>query len=195
MIGYLDGALTFKSPNYVYIDCNGIGYHVNISLNTYAEIESLNKAKLWIHTHVNGQDGSQTLYGFFKEYERTLFVDLTSVSGVGPNTARIMLASGPSEIKSQIANGQVQAINKIKGIGPKTAKRIIIDLQDKFVKEGLVKDQNPVTESQLPVSEAISALTGLGFQKAQVEKQIAKIDIDGMTVETIIKTVLQQLSK
>ena len=195
MIGYLDGAITFKSPNYVYIDCHGVGYHINISLNTYSEIETLEKVKLWIHTHVNSQDGSRTLYGFFKEYERTLFVDLTSVSGVGPNTARIMLASGPMEIKSQIANGQVQAINKIKGIGPKTAKRIIIDLQDKFVKEGLVKELNPEKQVQLPVSEAISALTGLGFQKSQVEKQIAKIDIDGMTVESIIKTVLKQLSK
>lgn len=195
MIGYLDGAITFKSPNYVYIDCHGVGYHINISLNTYSEIETLEKVKLWIHTHVNSQDGSRTLYGFFKEYERTLFVDLTSVSGVGPNTARIMLASGPMEIKSQIANGQVQAINKIKGIGPKTAKRIIIDLQDKFVKEGLVKELNPEKQVQLPVSEAISALTGLGFQKPQVEKQIAKIDIDGMTVESIIKTVLKQLSK
>lgn len=195
MIGYLEGELTYKSPTYVYIDCHGVGYHVNISLNTFSEIESLNKSKLWIHTHVNSQDGSRTLYGFFEEYERGLFVDLTSVSGVGPNTARIMLASGPSEIKSQIANGQVQAINKIKGIGPKTAKRIIIDLQDKFVKEGLSKGESALNTVQLPVSEAISALNSLGFQKAQIEKQIAKIDITGMTVETIIKTVLKQLSK
>jgi len=195
MIGYLNGALTFKSPTYIYVDCNGIGYHVNISLNTYSKIESLDKAKVWIHTHVNSQDGSRTLYGFYEEYERSLFIDLTSVSGVGPNTARIMLSSGPAEIKSQIANGQVQAINKIKGIGPKTAKRIIIDLQDKFVKEGLTDGEDPLKTEQLPVSEAISALSSLGIQKAQVQKVIAKMDIDGMTVETIIKAVLQQLSK
>jgi len=195
MIGYLEGPLTFKSPTFVYVGCNGVGYHVNISLNTYTKIESLDKAKIWIHTHVNSQDGSRTLFGFFEEYERGLFIDLTSVSGVGPNTARIMLSSGPAEIKSQIANGQVQAINKIKGIGPKTAKRIIIDLQDKFVKEGLNSGENPLETQQLPVSEAISALASLGFQKAQVQKVIAKFDIDGMTVETIIKTVLQQLSK
>jgi len=106
-----------------------------------------------------------------------------------------MLSSGPAEIKSQIANGQVQAINKIKGIGPKTAKRIIIDLQDKFVKDGIENNVNPLNAQQLPVTEAISALSSLGIQKAQVQKVISKIDIDGMTVETIIKTVLQQLSK
>jgi len=195
MIGYLDGTLTYKSPTYIYVDCGGVGYHVNISLNTYSKIESLDKAKVWIHTHVNSQDGSRTLYGFYEEYERGLFVDLTSVSGVGPNTARIMLSSGPAEIKSQIANGQVQAINKIKGIGPKTAKRIIIDLQDKFVKDGIENNVNPLNAQQLPVTEAISALSSLGIQKAQVQKVISKIDIDGMTVETIIKTVLQQLSK
>jgi len=195
MIGYLDGTLTYKSPTYIYVDCGGVGYHVNISLNTYSKIESLDKAKVWIHTHVNSQDGSRTLYGFYEEYERGLFVDLTSVSGVGPNTARIMLSSGPAEIKSQIANGQVQAINKIKGIGPKTAKRIIIDLQDKFVKDGIENNENPLNAQQLPVTEAISALSSLGIQKAQVQKVISKIDIDGMTVETIIKTVLQQLSK
>lgn len=194
MIGYLNGEISFKSPTYIYIDCHGVGYHINISLHTYSKIENAKKAKLWTYLHV--KEDIQALYGFFDEDERSLFIHLISVSGIGPNTARVMLSSSsPSEVKSAIANDQAHVLNKIKGVGPKTAKRIILDLKEKIVKEGLEHQDAGSITTNLPVAEAISALSALGFQKAKVEKQLSKINTDGMSVENIIKTVLQQLSK
>ena len=193
MIAYLEGKITYKSPTYIYVDCNGVGYHVNISLNTYAKIEQLNKTKILTYLHV--KEDIQALYGFSDESERGLFVHLISVSGIGPNTARIILSSSsPEEVRSAIANEQVQVLNKIKGVGPKTAKRIILDLKEKIVKEGLSDTQAHLVISDMPVAEAVSALTALGFQKTKVQKQISKMETSEMSVEDIIKTVLQQLS-
>ena len=133
MIGYLDGKLTMKTPTDVYVDCHGVGYHVHISLNTFAQIEKLEKVKIWTYVHTN--DDGQTLYGFYEQKEREMFGLLISVSGVGPNTARLVLSHMPvDEIASAIASENEVALNRLKGIGPKTAKRIILDLKDKVVK-------------------------------------------------------------
>jgi len=194
MIAYLYGKITYKSPTYIYVDCNGVGYHVNISLHTYAQIEQLAKTKILTYLHV--KEDIQALYGFSDESERSLFVHLISVSGIGPNTARIILSSSsPEEVRSAIANEHVQALNKIKGVGPKTAKRIILDLKEKIVKEGLAEAQPHVVLGNMPEQEAVSALAALGFQKSKVQKQIAKMKTNEMSVEDIIKNVLQQLSK
>lgn len=195
MIAYLEGSLSYKSPAYIYIDCNGVGYHVNISLNTYGKLEPLAKAKVFTHLHVT--ENSQSLYGFADEEEKQIFMLLISVSGVGPNTGRIILSyMTTAEVKSAIIHDNVVALNKVKGIGPKTAKRIILDLKDKMIK--VVGDQ-PILTNDLGNTvkdEALSALMALGFPKASIEKQIKAIlskepQLDN--VENLIKQVLKNM--
>ena len=195
MIAYLQGKLTRKNPAFVYVDCNGVGYHVNISLNTYSKLEEMDSIKIMTYMHTN--DDGQTLYGFMDEAEREVFVLLISVSGVGPNTARVILSyMTTEETKSAIVHENVVALNKVKGIGPKTAKRIILDLKDKVIK---ISGDQPllISESNNTVrDEALSALVALGFPKNSVEKQLNSIlttnsDID--QVEDVIKLVLKQM--
>ncbi|MDF1698697.1 MAG: Holliday junction branch migration protein RuvA [Saprospiraceae bacterium] len=195
MIAYLQGKLTHKTPAFVYVDCNGVGYHVNISLNTYSKLENLDAIKIMTYMHTN--DDGPTLYGFMDEAEREIFVLLISVSGVGPNTARVILSyMTTEETKSAVVHENVAALNKVKGIGPKTAKRIILDLKDKILK---ISGDQPliITQSNNTVrNEALSALVALGFPKNSVEKQLKSIlstnpDID--QVEDIIKLVLKQM--
>jgi len=195
LIAYLQGKLTLKNPAFVYVDCNGVGYHVNISLNTYSKLEQLDAVKIMTYMHTN-DDGS-TLYGFMDEAERAVFVLLISVSGVGPNTARVILSyMTVDETKSAIIHENVAALNKVKGIGPKTAKRIILDLKDKMLK---ISGDQPLImpdSSNTVREEALSALVALGFPKNSVEKQLKSIlstnsDID--QVEDIIKLVLKQM--
>jgi Holliday junction DNA helicase RuvA len=195
LIAYLQGKLTLKNPAFVYVDCNGVGYHVNISLNTYSKLEKLEEVKIMTYMHTN--DDGQTLYGFMDEAEREVFVLLISVSGVGPNTARVILSyMTTEEIKSAIAHENVVALNKVKGIGPKTAKRIILDLKDKILK---ISGDQPhlLNESNNTVrDEALSALVALGFPKNSVEKQLNSIlstNKDIVQVENIIKLVLKQM--
>ena len=134
MIAYLNGSISHKTPTYIYVDCNGVGYHVNISLNTYSKLENLSKIKIF--TYLNVKEDEQSLFGFFDDEERSLFVLLISVSGVGVNTARVILSyMAPEEVKSAIIHENAVALGKVKGIGPKTAKRIILDLKDKVIKE------------------------------------------------------------
>ena len=196
MISYVKGAITFKSPTYVVVETGGIGYHINISLNTYAQIEKLETVKLLTHLHV--KEDSHTLFGFAEESERSLFVLLLSVSGIGPNTARILLSSMTAqEARTAIISEDVPAFKKVKGVGPKTAKRIILDLKDKILKDS--------GESPVPLSihdntirdEALSALVALGFAKIQVQKALNKILSDQKSiasVEELIKLSLKQLS-
>ena len=195
MIAYLQGKLTHKNPAFVYVDCNGVGYHVNISLNTYSKLEELDSIKIMTYMHTN--DDGQTLYGFMDEAERAIFVLLISVSGVGPNTARVILSyMTTEETKSAIVHENVVALNKVKGIGPKTAKRIILDLKDKIIK---ISGDQPliISESNNTLrDEALSALVALGFPKNSVEKQLNSIlsnnsEID--QVEDVIKLVLKQM--
>ncbi len=194
MIAYLDGEITFHSPTYIYLDINGLGYHINISLQTYAQIESLTKVKLWTYLHV--KEDSHTLFGFFEQDERTVFRHLLSVSGIGPNTARLILSSLASiDVRRAIASENVIAFSKVKGIGPKTAKRVILDLKDKVMKEDIPQDLSGESLLKDVQHEAVQALIALGFQRSQIQKAMSGIYQPGMNVEELIKTVLKQVSR
>ena len=196
MISYIKGAITFKSPTYVEVETGGIGYHVNISLNTYAQLEKLETVKILTYLHV--KEDSHTLYGFAEEAERSLFILLLSVSGIGPNTARILLSSMTAqEARAAIISEDVIAFNKVKGIGPKTAKRIILDLKDKIIKDS---GDSPIAlsfQDNTIRDEALSALVALGFARIQVQKVLNKILGEHSNVENVeelIKLSLKQLS-
>ena len=123
MITYLHGAITHKTPAFIYVDCNGVGYHVNISLNTYSKLENLEKIKIF--TYLSIKEDEHSIYGFFDDDERTLFILLISVSGIGVNTARVILSyMTPDEVRTAIIHENAAALGRVKGIGPKTAKRI-----------------------------------------------------------------------
>jgi Holliday junction DNA helicase RuvA len=195
MFAYIKGKITYKSPTDIYLETNGVGYHLHISLNTYSEIEKLEEVKLFTHFHV--KEDAQTLYGFFTNEEKTVFQLLISVSGIGPNTARIVVSSlKPQEVQKAIVNEDVITFSKVKGIGPKTAKRIILDLKDKVIKnvdEHLISS-GPIHNTDK--NEALSALIALGFPKNSVEKMLNKV-VSGsereLNVEQLIKEVLKQL--
>jgi len=197
MIVFLKGLIAFKSPTYIVVETSGgLGYKVNISLQTYSQIEKLEKVKILTYLHV--KEDSQTLYGFGEEAERRIFKQLISVSGIGPATAQVTLSTMTAEeVRSAIISENVQAFKKVKGVGPKTAKRVILDLKDKMIKEG---GEGALT--LLPVNntlrdEALSALVALGFQKIKVQKtlnQILKERDDISNVEGLIKIALKQLS-
>src|SRR5690606_39131453 len=135
MYEYIDGKLVYKSPAYIVLETGGIGYHINISLNTFSLIKEQERCKLYTWLHI--KEDSHTLYGFLEEGERRLFLHLISVNGIGPGTGRMMLSSiSPIEIEEAIINGDINQIKRIKGIGPKSAQRLIIELQDKLKKDG-----------------------------------------------------------
>lgn len=194
MYDYFSGKLIFKAPTHVILDVGGIGYHIHISLTTFSQIKDQEQCKLFVSFQV--REDAHTLYGFATEGERQLFNHLISVSGIGPNTGRMMLSSiTPEEIQSAIVNGQVATIQKIKGIGPKSAQRVILELQDKLKKQGpdaLIA--LPVTKASVP-EEALAALVMLGFVKAQAEKVLnGLINIDpNQSVEQLIKAALKKL--
>jgi Holliday junction DNA helicase RuvA len=194
MYAYIDGKLVFRCPTYVVVDAGGVGYHINISLHTYSLIGQPERCKLFTWLHV--KEDAHTLYGFADEGERRLFLHLISISGIGPNTARMVLSSvTPVEIQAAIINGNISLIQRIKGIGPKSAQRIVLELQDKLRKEG------PDTLSVVPVNktakdEALSALVMLGFARNIAEKALdAEIghSTDVLTVEQLIKQALKSL--
>ncbi|MEM1328248.1 MAG: Holliday junction branch migration protein RuvA [Bacteroidota bacterium] len=197
MITYIKGKITYKTPTFIVVEAYGIGYHVNISLNTYAEVEKLEDVKILIYQHI--KEDSNTLYGFANEGERSLFKLLLSVSGIGPNTARVVLSGmKPEEVRGAIVGENDRAFSKVKGIGPKTAKRIILDLKDKVLKDSGKGD----ILSSLPASntfreEALSALLALGFNKIQIQKALNKAFKEQPnigSVEQLIKLALKQLS-
>jgi Holliday junction DNA helicase RuvA len=194
MYAYIDGKLVFKSPAYVVIDAGGVGYHINISLNTFSRLGGSERCKLFTWLHV--KEDAHTLYGFADEPERRLFLHLISVSGIGPNTGRMMLSSiTPDEIHTAIISGNVTLIQRIKGIGPKSAQRIILELQDKLRREG------PASAAPSPANvtardEALAALVTLGFARQAAEKvvdqEIKKNNAD-LSVEQLIKYALKNL--
>jgi Holliday junction DNA helicase RuvA len=195
MIAYINGKITFKSPAYIYMDIQGLGYHVNITLQTYSKIEQLNEVKLFTHLHI--KEDSHTIYGFFEEDEKELFVQLLSVSGIGPNTARIILSSMTSEqVRSAILHENVQLFSKVKGIGPKTAKRIILDLKDKIIKGGKEIVLTDMVSNNTNYDAALQALVALGFQKSQAEKALNKVNSEHpeANLEEFVKLALKQLS-
>lgn len=194
MYAYIKGRLDFKSPTHVIVDAGGVGYHINISLNTYALLKDVELCKLYTWMHI--KEDAHTLYGFADESERRLFLHLISVSGIGPGTGRMILSSiTPAEIQAAIVKGDVSLIQRIKGIGPKSAQRMILELQDKLKKEG------PDTLIALPQyntarNEALSALIMLGFAKQAAEKTVDQAigaSEGNLTVEQLIKIALKSL--
>lgn len=196
MIAYLNGKLAHKDPAFVIMDVGGVGYEVKVSLQTFGTLPNVGET-CKIHIYQQIREDAHVLYGFSELTEKTLFLDLVSVSGVGSATALIMLSSlSAPEIKQAIVNEDVKLIQTIKGIGGKTAQRVIIDLKDKIKKEGLVGVQPSIflgANSQVR-NEAIAALTMLGIPKPTAEKSvdvILKREGDQITVEQLIKLALR----
>ena len=193
MITHIEGKLVEKNPTDVVLDCNGIGYFINISLHTFSEIPD--RENLRLYTYLQVREDSQSLYGFSSKTEREIFKLLISVSGIGANIARTMLSSlTPQQVKEGIAHGDVPLIQSIKGIGAKTAARVILDLKDKVLKVYDI-DEVSVNKNNTNKDEALSALEVLGFAKKQAERvvdKIVRIQPDA-TVENIIKEALKNL--
>lgn len=193
MITHIQGKLVEKNLTDVVIDCNGIGYHINISLHTYSQIPEGENLKLY--TYLQIKEDSHTLYGFSSIAEREIFKLLISVSGVGSSTARTMLSSlTPKQVREGIAHGDVALIQSIKGIGAKTAARVILDLKDKVLKVYDI-DELSVVENNTHKDEALSALEVLGFARKQAERVVEKIVANqpDANVEVIIKAALKNL--
>lgn len=197
MIAYIDGKLTYKDPAYVIIDVNGVGYEIKISLQTYAALQDgTERCKLF--TYLNIREDAHILYGFKEQEEKILFLDLVSVSGIGPNTALVMLSSMSSaEIRHALMNEDVKTIQSIKGIGAKTAQRAIIELKDKLRKEQMIGSSSPSifpSQNNKVRNEALAALVTLGIPKNVAEKSIdAILKKEGteITVEQLIKMALR----
>ena len=193
MITHVKGRLVEKTPTSVVIECNGIGYLINISLNTFSQIPDNENLKLY--THLQIKEDSHTLYGFHTIKEREIFRLLISVNGIGSSIARTMLSSiSPDQIIEAISRENVSLIQSVKGIGSKTAQRVIIDLQDKILKvydldEGITSSNNTNKE------EALSALEVLGINKRSSERLVDKIVLENpdISVESIIKETLKNL--
>ena len=193
MIAHLQGKLVEKTPTEVIIDCNGVGYHVNISLHTYSLLPASDAIKLF--TYLQIKEDSHTLFGFVEKSEREIFKMLLSVSGIGASIARTMLSSlEPKQIIHAIASADVVTIQSIKGIGSKTAQRVILDLKDKVLKLYDL-DEVSMSQSNTNKDEALSALEVLGFVRKSAERVVEKIvkDNPDATIESIIKLALKNL--
>lgn len=193
MYEYIQGILVEATPTYAVVDCGGVGYYIHISINTYSNISAQKEVLLYIHQIV--REDAHLLYGFFSKEERTVFRQLISVSGVGANTASVMLSSMTvNEIVGAIQTDNVNAIKSVKGIGLKTAQRVIIELKDKIGTTG-ISGGDGVFSGNTMKDEALSALVMLGFVKAQASKVLDKIVAGGgiTSVEELIKQALKQL--
>ncbi len=205
MIEYIKGDLTDLTPALAVIEAGGVGYALNISLNTYTAIQGKKEVKLFVHESLvaGGRDDSFTLYGFATKQERELYRMLISVSGVGANTARMMLSSlSPAELCDAIASSNEKLIKSVKGIGLKTAQRIIVDLKDRIVSTGIAdelhvstnKDNTPSINTAVK-DEAVSALTMLGFSPAPSAKVVTEILTaqPELPVEMVVKEALKKI--
>ncbi|MCH2224085.1 MAG: Holliday junction branch migration protein RuvA [Crocinitomicaceae bacterium] len=191
MIAQLNGRLIEKNPTELIIDCGGVGYSVKISLNTFSKISSDEQVK--VYTKFVVREDAQLLYGFAEPIEREMFNHLVSVSGIGPNTAMIMLSSlVPEEIAGAIQAEDVKTIQSIKGIGAKTAQRVIVDLKDKMLKMAF-SPENMIVANNTNRFDALTALVSLGFDKKSVEKTLDKIGSGEESVEQLIKEALKIL--
>jgi holliday junction DNA helicase RuvA len=197
MYAYLKGEITFRNPTFIVVETGGVGYHVNIPVSTYTAIEGQEKAT--IYTHLIVREDAHTLYGFATQVERSTFIQLISVTGVGATTAQLILSSmSVDEIRAAVLGEQAHILQKVKGIGAKTAKQIILDLKSKFTKEA------PETGATLlPMAdnttreEAISALMALGFNRIAVQKALNSVIKDqpnATKVEDLIKLALRALA-
>jgi len=193
MITHIQGKLVEKNPTNVVIDCNGVGYHLNISLHTYSQIPD--QENLRLYTHLQVKEDSHTLYGFSSLSEREIFRLLISVSGIGTNIARTMLSSlSPKQVREGIAIEDIALIQSVKGIGLKTAQRVIIELKDKVLKIYDI-DEGSISISNTNKEEALSALEVLGYTKKQSNRVVEIIIAANKdaNVETIIKEALKKL--
>ena len=193
MIAHIQGRLVEKTPTDVVIDCNGVGYHIHISLHTYSKIPNSESIKLF--TYLQIKEDAHSLFGFVEKSERELFKLLLSVSGIGASIARTMLSSmEPKQILNAIATADVATIQSIKGIGAKTAQRVILDLKEKVLKIYDL-DEVSIASNNTNKDEALSALEVLGFNKKLAEKVVDRIvkDNPDATVESLIKQALKNL--
>ena len=198
MIEYIKGELVETTPALAVIDCNGMGYAINISLNTYSAIQGKPNIKLYIHEAI--REDAHVLYGFSTKQERELFLLLISVSGIGGNTARMILSAlSPAELCNVISSGNDKLLKSVKGIGLKTAQRIIVDLKDKIASTGMETVSGSISALS-PVhseihDEAVAALTMLGFAQSPSQKVVAAIlkEDSNLNVENVIKLALKRL--
>ncbi len=192
MIASLTGSFVLKTPSYIHIDVHGVGYEVQISLNTYSRIQDLKEGT--VLTHLQIKEDGHTLFGFAELAEKELFVQLINVNGVGASTARMMLSSmQPAELRSAIASGNTGALEKIKGIGRKSAERLILELREKMVKAG-VESTSPGFARNSLENDALNALMALGIQKNTAEAALKKAKAsapEDNVLESIIKKSLQ----
>lgn len=195
MLAYLKGKFTYKSPAQVHLDVNGIGYEINISLNTYGLIQNLEEGQLYVHLQI--KEDAHTLFGFAQLQEKEMFLLLTSVSGVGAATARMMLSSlKANEVASAIVNNNVSLIESVKGIGKKTAERLVLELRDKM--KGYATDNQTVVNSPADalINDACNALMALGINKAQAENAVQKVlkaESGIVYLEELIKKALRSI--
>ncbi|MCK4920852.1 MAG: Holliday junction branch migration protein RuvA [Bacteroidales bacterium] len=193
MFEFIEGSIVEKTPAFIIIQCGGIAYYINTSLFTYSGLPKEENLRLYIHEVI--REDSHTLYGFFTRIEREIFRQLISVSGIGANTARMILSSlTPNEVSEAIQDGNVAILQGIKGIGGKTAQRIIIDLKDKIGKAGNIDDLF-ITESNTIRNESLSALIALGFMRKHAEKIVGNLltKQSGLSVEEVVKQALKLL--
>lgn len=193
MIAYLKGEFVNKSPASVQVDVNGIGYEVQISLNTYSKIQNLEKGILY--THLLIREDAHILFGFFEATEKEMFQQLISVSGIGASTARVMLSyMKPEELIRAIINADVRTLEGIKGIGKKTAERLVLELRDKLAKQPLETNISPMKNNTLH-QDALNALTALGINRLAADQALNKILVSepNLPVEELIKKTLRIL--
>ena len=195
MIAFVKGNFAKKTPSYVHVDVNGVGYEVQISLNTYSKIQDLSEGLL--QTHLIVREDAHILFGFFDLAEKEMFLQLLGVSGIGANTARVMLSyMKPDELSRAIIQGQVKMLESIKGIGKKTAERIVVELRDKLAKQPMDTASNISTwKGNSLQSDALNALIALGINRQAADQAIQKVleKDPGIGVELLIKKSLQIL--
>ncbi|WP_336516861.1 Holliday junction branch migration protein RuvA [Pollutibacter soli] len=194
MIAYLTGNFSYKSPALVHVEVNGVGYEVQISLNTYSKIQDLSKGTLF--TYLQIKEDAHTLYGFFDQAEKAMFVQLISISGVGAATARMMLSSlQPKEIVLAISSGNSRQLEAIKGIGKKTAERIVLELKDKVTGKQVENSNSPLINNTLE-QDALNALIALGIPRNAADNAIRKAQASvpsSASLEILIKKALQSI--
>jgi Holliday junction DNA helicase RuvA len=194
MIAYLEGKFTYKSPAIVHVDINGVGYEVQISLNTYSHIQQLDNGVLF--THLLIREDAHVLFGFYDRLEKEMFLQLISVSGIGASTARMMLSyMHPEELARAIINGNTVSLEAVKGIGKKTAERVVLELKDKLAKQSHEINISPMNNNTLH-ADSLNALMALGIARNQADQAIKRViqnNPSTTSVEEIIKTALKNL--
>jgi Holliday junction DNA helicase RuvA len=193
MIAYLKGEFVRKTPANVHLDVNGVGYEVQITLNTFSRIQSLEKGILY--TVLIIREDAHLLYGFFDAAEKEMFLQLTSVSGIGASTARVMLSyMKPDELAAAIVQSDIRTLESIKGIGKKTAERMVLELKDKLTKHPIESNISPLRSNTLQ-QDALNALTALGINRSAAEQAVKKVLAaePALPVEELIKKSLRSL--